>query len=518
MKNGDDTTGNWPEVVAEKEARIAELETLVTYYEEQFRLSQHRRFGSQSEQSKYDQISLFDEAEVESDDAVEEPPLREIQKHFRKSRNLSNRDLPENLPIEVVIHRLPKEEQICPSCHSDLHVLGNEKRRELKIIPASVVIVEHRREVYSCRACEENACAVPILTSAIDEPVIKGSFASPEAIAHIINQKFTLAMPLYRQAQEWNRQGIPLSRQTMSNWVLKATNDWLLPVYELLHEELCKQEVLHADETPLQVLHEAEKSTQSKSYMWLYRTGKDSSEPIILYNYCSHRKHKTPAVFLDGFKGYLHTDGYGAYHNLPPEIKVVGCLAHARRRWDEALKALDKKHHDKSLAWRGKQFCDQLFHLEKEWAGLSVPDRQEQRQKVAMPIWAAFYAWIHTLTHLPKTALGRAITYMLNQRQYLENYFLDGRLEISNNLAENAIRPFVIGRKNWLFANTPKGAQGSAIMYSIVETAKANNLDPFHYLTYIFRNAPNWDLRDPQQLHKLLPINAPQWCRTLPVN
>jgi transposase len=499
---------------------IAQLKALVKYYEEQFRLSKHRRFGVSSEKSEYDmkQLSLFteaeavfNEAEVTADVNVSEPELIEVEKHYRKRTRLTTDRLPEDLPVEVEEHDLPVEEQVCPECGGELHVMGRETRRELVIMPAQVKIREHVRKVYACRDCERDECGVPVVKAPKDESVIKGSYASPEAIAHIMTQKLVMGSPLYRQEQEWRRQGILLSRQTMSNWLIKATEDWLEPIYDALHELLCLQGVLHGDETTLQVLREPGKAAQSKSYMWLYRTGSDTAAPIVLYEYQPDRKAKRPAEFLKGFKGYLHTDGYEAYHSLPGEVTIVGCWAHARRKFDEALKSLAEKDRAASSALHAKRYCDRLFGLERDFAALSPSDRFDQRQALAKPVMDEFFAWLHTLNVTPKSGIGTAAHYALSQRKYLERYLLDGRLEISNNRAERSIKPFVIDRKNFLFANTPRGAKASAVMFSLIETAKENGLNPFAYLTYIFRNAPNWDIRNNlDALQCLLPPFVPE--------
>ena len=500
--------------VAELKGRIAELEALVKFYEEQFRLAKHRQFGTSSEKSEYDQLNLFNEAEAAADNNVTEPELVEITRKFRKRKRLPNDRLPENLPIEVIEHDLPPGEQICPECDGPMHVMGRERRRELKIIPARAVIVEHVRKVYACRDCEKDAYGVPIRKAPMDEPVIKGSFASPEVVAHIMTQKFVMGSPLYRQEQEWNRQGIMLSRQTMSNWLLAATEAWLEPIYGAFKEILCVcHDVLHADETTLQVLREPGKTPQSKSYMWMYRTSGDTSEPIVLYEYQPGRHAKHPQEFLKDFKGFLHTDGYDAYHKLPKEIMIVGCWAHARRKWDEALKALPEQDREGSEALRGKRYCDRLFELERRFADMSPKERLEKRVELSRPLVDEFFAWLEakSINTPPKTAQGKAVFYALGQRAYLENYLLDGRLDISNNRAERSIKPFVIDRKNFLFANTPRGARASAIMFSIIETAKENGLCPFKYLAYIFKNAPNWDIRNnPDMLNLLLPAYAPE--------
>ena len=403
-----------------------------------------------------------------------------------------------------------------------LHVVGKEKRRELKIIPAQVKIVEHIRTVYGCRDCEKDEYGNPIFRAPAINPVIKGSFASPEAIAHIMTQKFVLGTPLYRQEQDWNRQGIMLSRQTMSNWLIKATEDWLTPVYNGLRDILLSMDTIHADETTLQVLREPGKAPQTKSYMWLYRTsgynkyGAKIKNPIVLYEYQPGRSAKHPKAFLEGFEGFCHADGYEGYHSLPKNITVVGCFSHARRKWDEALKILPEKDREGSNILRGKRYCDKLFELERQFADLKPDERFAKRQELAKPLLDEFFTWCFDLNAAPKTPLGVAANYMLKQRKYLECYLSDGRLEISNNRAERSIKPFVICRKNFLFANTPRGAKASAIMFSIIETAKECGLNPFAYLTYIFQNAPNWDISNNiNNLDRLMPYNVPVSCKAI---
>jgi transposase len=494
----------------EYEKNIAELTSKVAWLMEQYRLARRRRFGASSEKSGYEQMNLFSEPEAASDILVPEPELIEVEKHFRKRKNMVNDKLPEDLPVETVVHDLPVEEQICPECNGALHAMGHETlRREIKLISAKAVIIEHVRKVYACRHCERDECGVPIVKAAVSNPIIKGSFASPEAVAHIAAQKFVMGIPLYRQEQEWNRYGINLTRQTLSNWLIKAAFDWLEPIYDVLKEILCMHKVLHADETSLQVLREPDKPPEGKSYMWLYRTSGDTNNPIVLYEYQPDRKAERPRLFLKDFTGYLHADGYDGYHDLSDTIRVVGCFAHARRKFDEAIKGMPKKDQADSLAMIGKRFCDNLFSLERGFVDLTAEERLQKRQELSKPVFDEFYRWLNPLNPPPKTGLAAAVVYMRNQREYLGRYLEDGRLEISNNRAERSIKPFVIGRKNWLFANTPRGAKASAILYSIIETAKENSLNPYEYLTYVFQNAPNWDIRHtPDFLDLLMPWNA----------
>ena len=246
--------------------------------------------------------------------------------------------------------------------------------------------------------------------------------------------------------------------------------------------------------------------------MWLYRTSGDAVHPIVLYDYQPDRRSKRPAEFLKDFKGYLHTDGYEGYHSLRSEIAVVGCWAHVRRKFDEALKALPERDREGSNALRGKRYCDRLFELERKSEPLAPQERGLKRLEQSKPVLDEFFAWAVALNAAPKTGIGIAVHYALSQRKYLERYLLDGRLKISNNRAERSIKPFVIDRKNFLFANTPRGAKTSAIMFSLIETAKENGLNPFEYLIYVFKNAPNWNIRNnPDALNLLMPDSVKRY-------
>ena len=239
------------------------------------------------------------------------------------------------------------------------------------------------------------------------------------------------------------------------------------------------------------MLKEPGKAAQSKSYMWLYRTSGEAKHQIVIYDYQPDRKYIHPLKFLKDFKGYLHTDGYDAYHKLPENIIVVGCLAHLRRKFFDAFKTLPKEKQPESNAAKGVDYLDKLFHLEKQFASFTTDNRLKERKRLSRPVFDEFYNWTEGLAVLPNTLLGKAVHYAKSQRKYLERYLLDGRLEISNNRAERSIKPFVIGRKNWIFTNTPNGARASAIYYSLIVSASENGLNPFEYLTWIFTNAPN---------------------------
>jgi len=491
MKIQQNPAENPLQIIEELRSEIEQLRQQNQWLMEQLKLSKQQRFGASSEQTPLDQLCLFNEAETVADLSVPEPEITTVKEHTRTKTRLTTDKLPEDLPVEIIEYELPEDECACVECGNRLHKMGQETRDELKIIPAKAVIVRHIRHVYGCRDCEDNNDHVPIVKANIPEPVIKGGFASPEAIAHIATQKYFMASPLYRQEQEWKQNGILLSRQTMANWLIKASEIWLEPIYEAMKRRLCERDVLHADETTNQVLKDPGKTAQSKSYMWMYRTSGDAEHRIVLYEYQPNRKHSHPKEFLKDFSGFLHADGYDGYHNLPENITVVGCWAHLRRKFTDALKTVPEEKRAESEAAKGVEYCDKLFRFEKHFIPLTPENRFIERERLSKPLIDQFYDWIDRLKALPKTLLGQARYYAQTQRKYLVRYLLDGRLEISNNRAERSIKPFVIGRKNWLFCNTVYGAKSSAVYYSIIVTAVENGLNPYEYLSWILTNAPN---------------------------
>jgi transposase len=465
----------------------------------------HRQFGSKSEKLKIEgQLFLFNEAEEYADPEVPEPEIETITYERKKRKGKRDEDL-SGLPVEQVFYDLPDDEKNCPECNEVMHKIGQElARREVKIIPAQFKVVECYRIVYGCRRCEKENDHTPIVKATVPEPVIKNSIASPSAVAHVMSQKFINAMPLYRQEQDFRRSGFILSRQVMANWMIKCAFDWLLPLYLLLKALFLERDIGHADETTMQVLKEPGKAPETKSYMWMYRTCGDTDKHIVLFEYQPNRNHYHPKEFLRGFGGYLHTDGYEAYHNLHDEIVVVGCWAHCRRYWHDALKVVPTDLKKDSSAYIGLAFCQKLFMLERRFEGLMPNERKEQRLIYSLPVAEKLCEWAKSVKALPKSPLAKAITYTLSQWPYLKNVFLDGRLELSNNRGENSMRPLTLGRKNWLFACTVKGAEASAIIYSIVQTAADNGLNPFAYLKYLFEQLPN----SYESIEAFLPWNA----------
>ena len=498
-----------------KTQEIIEFKILIRYYVERLRLAAKRKFCSSSENSA--QYSLFNEAETIAKLDSPEPTIEEIQtspvKPRPKKRPGKRDEDFAHLPTEVVVYELSDEERIC-ECGNKMKEIGSyPARREIMIIPAQVKVRQHIAKSYVCNECEKTAASTVIVKAPVPEPVIKGSVASPSAVAYVMNQKYVMGNPLYRIEQEFERSGINISRQVMANWMIKSSDSWLEPIYAHMKNEALANAYLHADETNLQVLEEAGRSATSKSYMWLYRTTGTAERPVVLYDYQETREAIHPKAFLKGWKGYLHTDGYEGYHTLPEkDITIAGCWGHVRRKLDDALSGMTAEERLSSKAFIGFKYCNDLFKLEREFAEMTPEERHKNRIEKSLPIALEFFDWAEKLVFLPKSLLGAAITYALNQKKYLLNFFLDGNLELSNNRAERSIKPFVIGRKNWLFCQTSEGARASSVIYSIVETAKENDLIPFEYLKFLFEKLPN---ATSTQISSFLPWSEaiPDYCK-----
>ncbi|NLD50221.1 MAG: IS66 family transposase [Clostridiaceae bacterium] len=497
----------------------AELLAKLNWFEEHFRLNQHRLYGRSSEQTIHpEQQTLFNEAEALDavKPSVPEPTVEEITYKRKKKQKGHREEMLKDLPVEVIEHKLPKEEQLCDVCGNQLHEMSVEISRELEIIPPQIKVIENRRTVYACGCCEENEITTPVITAPMPKRALPGSIASAATIAHVMTQKYMFGVTLYRQETYWKQLDIEISRQTMANWLILASTRWLSIIFERMHQFLLQYDIICADETTLQVLHEPGRPASSESYMWLYRTGRDGP-PIVLFEYQTTRARKHPQNFLQGFKGYLCTDGYQSYDGLADVINVA-CLAHARRKFDEALKSLPKEVRDKTCAAKeGLDFCNRLYRVEHEFEDVTPEERYVGRLEKSKPILDEFYKWLKYQRPriTPKSTTGIAVNYCLNQWDKLNNYLLDGRLYCDNNISERSIKGFAIARKNFLFCNTPNGATASAMIYSMIETARANDLKPFEYLTYLLKTLPNVDVKDQSVLDSLMPWsdNIPDLCR-----
>ena len=490
---------------------------------DQFRLAQKHRFCSSSEKNKTNQEppeqlrleQVFNEAEAIADELPQKEATGKeitVQAHKRKQYVTNLDNLPKNVEVEIINNDLPESEKVCPECGSDMVKIGENIDRKIKFKPAKFIIVETRTPVYKCKTCRKPEDEQIIVRAELPKPVIPNGNATAEAIAYIATEKYLMYSPLYRLEQQINMAGIPLTRQTMSNWLLTVTELYFDPIWKRMHEKLLEETILHADETTLQVLHEPNRKPQSKSQMWLYRTGKYSKQQLVLYDYRETRQKKHPQEFLSGFKGYLQTDGYSGYQHLSPDIKDVGCMAHARREFVEALELLPKDVRNGSVEMQAVAYFDKLFAYEESFSKMTPDERKAKRLEYSKPVLDELYTFAQKANVPPNRQIGKAFQYLLGQWKWLTVWLEDGRLEISNNRAERSIKPFVMGRKNFLFCNTQRGAHSSAVIYSMIETAKENALDPFLYLTWLLKRAPYLNLKSTPDIDKLLPENAPSDC------
>lgn len=411
--------------------------------------------------------------------------------------------LPLNLPRKVITVTLPPEEQVCDCCHQPMHVMGEEVREELELIPAHVQVTRYIREKYGCRCCEQHDTTGSIKVAPPVPALFPKSYATPSLVAQIIINKFQFALPLYRQEALFAGLDIPLSRQTQSRWLLQVA-ERLQPLRALMHAALLAQEVIFADETPLNVLSQE----NGQSYMWLYGTGRDMRDAedttphLVLYDYQDSRSGRCAAEFLAGYTGYLQVDGYVGYHST--EATLVGCMAHARRKFEEAQRAQPNAKVGKAV-W-ALSHIQKLYRIEKTCQGKSPEEVCRRRQGESKQLMEAFERWLAKTEVLPKGYLGKAIGYCQKQWPKLMRYLEDGRLGIDNNRAERAVKPFVIGRKNWLFANSEAGAHASALLYSLVESARINGLNQYDYLVALLTalKSPDddidWDALLPWQI------------------
>ncbi len=469
------------------------LKEQLALLQEQFDWLKKQVFGRKTEQTSVimdggTQLSLFPD---EKEQAVSVPEkMIVVPEHKRKAKRTHDEWM-SNLPIKEERHE--EEHPVCEKCGAEMEEIGEEKvYDELVYVPGEFYVRRNIAKKYKCTKCgmnpESSTEPCHIRFAAYPKPMISHSFCSPELAGHIIYEKFAKAVPLYRQEKDFTSKGIPLLRATMSEWVCTIAERWCLPIFEEMHRRLLLVGIIHADETVLQVLHEVDRKAMTDSRMWVYCNGKMNDRSIIIFEYQQTRGGIHPAKFLKGFTGFLICDGYDAY-NAVTGTKRCGCWTHTRRRFVEALPK-DKSAYSTSVAAKAVNFCDRIYHEEKQLADLTATERYEQRLVKLKPLLDAFFSWLEAQNISGKGKLAKAVNYALNEKKYLYTFLEDGNVPIDNNRAENAIRPFAVGRKNWLFNNTERGAKCSAILYSIISTAQANGLDAEKYLTELFSQPP----------------------------
>ena len=480
---------------------------------EEVDLLRKKLFGTSSEKRVLDipgQLNFFNEAELEQDPAlaqVEELEASSSEKTPKKRKaRATDAERFKGIPVEKEYLDLSEKEKNCPVCGTALKQIGEEfVRRELVFIPARLKVREYYSRNYECPQCSQHG--IPVIKKGKDgRPHMLYGMACAGTVAWVMYQKFCNALPYFRQEKDWKQYGASITRKTMANWVIQNSEAFFLPMYEYFQRKLLEREFAMANETPLQVLHEPGRRAQTQSYMWLFRSGEDGLPPIILYKYSETRAGENAVDFLRGFKGYLMCDGYSGYNKVP-DAKRTACWAHIRRYLTDAIpkgKALDYTQ----PSVQGVMYINQLFHLEDiiKAKHTSFDAIKKARLEKEKPVVEGFLSWLDQQAPVRGSRMDKAVTYIQNRRSYLTTYLEDGRCSFSNNLSENAIRPFTVGRKNWLFCDTPNGAQASALVYSMVEIAKANGVNVYHYLTYLLEKMPSDRMSD-EELELLAPWN-----------
>lgn len=472
----------------------------INHLQDLVNLLQRKKYAPQSEVVHFDQKDFFNEIEaLAAEDVPEETDAEEETETvtYERRKNKKRPRLPENLPREEVIIDLDEKDKVCSHDGAVLKKVGEEVSEKLEIVPAKVFVKKTIRYKYACPCCDEGMKTAPASASLLPK-----TMASASLIAYIIIAKFMDALPLYRQERIFARIGAILTRQAMARWLIEV-GEKLMPLYNLLQDELLSRDYLQMDETVTQVLKEEGKKATSKSYMWVrYAAGVN---PIVLYDYAPTRSGQVPIELLEGFKGYLQVDGYDGYAQVCERNALirVGCHDHARRKFVEAFRTSGAK----DIGKKGIAFYKKLYELEEKMKDCSPAEKLKVRQEKARPVLDEMKSWVDEKRGkiTPKSVGGKAINYFYNEYPYLTRYLEDGKLKISNCEVENKIRPFAVGRKNWLFSASVDGAKASAMFYSLVETAKANDIEPFDWLTKILEKLPH--AKTVEDYEELLPFS-----------
>lgn len=485
---------------------------------EELTLMRIQLFGKRSEKQATNeddpQMRMFDEAEhavatatdeEQQADAEQESVLPEVvaaaadQPKVPAARG-KRKPLPAELPRVEIVHTLPEHAQRC-ECGCQKHVIGEETSEQLEIIPQRVQVIRHIRKVYGCKACE----TAP-KTAAKPAQIIEKSMATPSVLSMLLTTKFVDGIPLHRFERVMQRHGLKIPRQTLARWVIESSRH-LQPLYNLMQDQLLQSPYIHCDETRVQVLKEPDRSPESQSWMWVVRSGRPE-RPILLYEYSSTRNQSVPLRLLEGYQGYLMTDDYAGYNAIAKQsgIERLGCWAHARRKFVDAQKVQPKGKTGRADV--ALNLIGQLYGVEKHHKSASTEERYHARQEQSLPILHKLKTWLdETLLHATaKNKLGIALGYLASNWSKLVRYTEAGYLPIDNNPVEGDIRHFAVGRKNWLFSDTPAGAHSSAIIYSLMQTAMANGKEPYAWMRYVMEQLPTCE--SAEQIEQLLPWNC----------
>lgn len=513
---------NAAEIAALKAERAALAERVVKL-EEELALARLHRFAPRSEKRIDRVFNEAEEATVKDDvegnlrddigdenaDDVALPdtglPIADKPEGKKRGR----RPLPETLPRERVEYDIPDEQKVCPCCAGRMHRMGEALTEQLHI-EVTAKVLQNVRFKYACRHCESTGIETPMVTAPMPARPLPGSIATPSTLAFVLVHKYADGTPLYRLAHAFERAGLTISRGALGQWVIGSSERHLERLYDVLKQRLAAQPLIHGDETTVQVLKEKDRDATSTSYMWAYRSAEGSVEPIVLFDYQPGRGQQYPQTFLGDYRGIVMSDGYAAWRTLQGATHL-GCMAHSRRRFVEALKTRKKPGGPPQQALR---FFEQLYRIESQARDERPRDGEMQadcirrfRHKHSIPVLDAFKTWLDDMAPkvLPDSKLGEAVSYALNQWQYLTRYTEDGRMPIDNNLLERDIRIFATGRKSWLFSDTVEGARASAVVYSLMLTCRACRVEPFAWLRHVLTELPQRP--DGADIDDLLPFN-----------
>jgi transposase len=500
--------------IAALKAENDKLAQRIVTLEEQLRLERAHRYAPRSEKIR---DRIFNEAEQAAaeeggpgDDAGSSlvPETGRPAGGPAEPKKRGRKPLPADLPRQRVEHDLPEDQKSCPCCSQAMHRMGETVTEQLHI-EVNATVLQHVRFKYACRHCERTAITTPVVTAPMPAQPLPGSVATPSTLALVLASKFVDGTPLYRLAQALARAHVSLSRGALGHWVIGSSERHLQRVYDALRDKLRSQPLVHGDETTVQVLKEKDRKATAESYMWVYRSGQDCAQPVVLFEYQPGRGQEHPQAFLPGYRGLVMSDGYQAWRTLDGATHL-GCMAHARRKFTDALKARSKPG---GPPLQALQFFEALYEVERlahqgqgegETRAASI---LRLRQQHSVPVLAAFKTWLDDQASkvLPESLTGKAISYARSQWEYLARYAGDGRAPIDNNIAERDIRPFCTGRKNWLFSDTVAGAKASAVIYSLVLTCRACGIDAYAWLCHVLTELPQ--RATDASIEDLLPFN-----------
>lgn len=517
------------DVIFQMQDRLDRLEQNYENLMEQVRLANQQRFGRQTEKLEdiAGQLSFFNEAEANYDEKAPEPQVEDVVDPVRKAARRTKKkgqreeDL-KDFPQEEIAHDIPQKELNDAFGEGNWKSMPDEIFWQLRFEPARWIAEKHIIKVY---VGTDGIHQDEFLRGDHPTALFKGSIATPSLEAAIINAKYVNSNPLDRISRDFEANGLNLSKQTMSNWTVWAAERYLSFVYEWMKKRQQEAHVNQCDETPVNVIHDG-RPAGSQSYMWVHISGELSPMPrVVVYEYQKTRHSEHPKAYYKGFCGVLMTDGLEQYHKLERDLEGItnaNCMAHARRHFANAIKAIGKSNPEAikaSVAYKALIRIGAIYDLENALKDLTPEERLKERQASIKPLVEEFFAWIHKIqedqTVLPKGETAKGVTYCLNQEGYLKRFLDDGEIPIDNSASERALRTFTIGRKNWMTINTVRGAQASAIIYSITETARANSLNVYYYVKHLLAELPGLIRLDgtinEKELEPLMP-----WSKDLP--